>query len=256
MWKAPASVLCLAALPLMGCAGNYTAPQAAAVTPAPVAASAPYYYAPDYYAPAAAEVYPAGPAAPAAILVLLPGTDVITSDPALWQAQGFDVVMPRPADIYRLAADEQAAMARLIASAEAMANAPVWLVGPSQVIEAAIPQTGGRVSGVVVTSETTPAFSCSESFSYFNPGTGAPPQVKVARSGNCGAATTPGMTGSEPSAVQPAPATRPHTAPLIETRSKSLPRTRVIEASVAGKNLPPAAKVHRLAQLIKSAPPS
>ena len=255
MWKVPASILCLAALPLVGCAGNYTAPQAAAVTPAPVAADAPYYY-----APAAAGVYATGPAAPAAILVFLPGADTIASDPALWEAQGFDVVIPQQADIYRLAADEAAAMARLIASAEAMANAPVWLVGPSRVIETAIPQTGGHVSGVIVTSETTPSFNCSESFSYYNPGTGAPPQVKVSRSGNCGAAGMPGINGGEPSVVQPAPAPRSNTPPLIETRGESLPQTaprpRIIEASGTGKNLPPAAQVRRLAEMIKSTPPS
>jgi hypothetical protein len=251
MWKAPASVLCLAALPLLGCAGNYPAPQAAAVTSAPVAASAPYYY-----APAAPEVYTAGPAAPAAILIFLSGANTaVASEPALWEAQGFDVVMPQPADLYRLAADQEAAMARLIASAEAMANAPIWLVGPSQAIETAIPETGGRVSGLIVTSETTPTFSCSESFSYYNPGTGAPPQVKVTGSGNCGAAGMPSITGREPSVVAPAPAPRSNAPPLIETRSKMLPQTRIIEASAAGKNLPPAAQVRRLAQMIKSAPP-
>lgn len=249
MWKAPASILCLAALPLLGCAGNYTAPQATGVTPAPIAANPS-----SYYPPAAPEVYAAGPAAPAAILVFLPGAGSVASEPALWQDQGFDVVMPQPADTYRMVADEQAAMARLIASAEAMANAPVWLVGPSQVIEAAIPETGGRVSGVIMTSEATPTFSCSQSFSYYNPGTGAPPQVKVSRSGNCGPAM-PGMTERQPTVVAPAPAPPPHQAPLIETRSKSLPRTRIIEASAAGKNLPPAAQVHRLAEMIKSPPP-
>jgi hypothetical protein len=252
MWKAPASVLCLAALPLLGCAGNYPAPQAAAVAPTPVAANAPYYYS----APSAPEVYTASPSAPAAIVVFLPGADAaVASEPGLWQAQGFDVVMPQPAGIYRLVADEQAAMARLIASAEAMANAPIWLVGPDHAIETAIPGTGGRVSGVIVTSEETPTFSCSESFSYYNPGTGAPPQIKVSRSGNCGAAGVPGMTGGSPSVVAPAPAPRSNTPPLIETRGKSLPRTRIIEASAAAKNLPPAAQIRRLAEMIKSAPP-
>jgi hypothetical protein len=254
MWKVPASVLCLAALPLLGCAGNYTAPQATAVTPTPVAATAPYYY-----PSAAPEVYATGPTAPAAILVFLPGADVVASDPALWAAQGFDVVTPRPADIYRLVADEQAAMTRLIASAEAMANAPIWLVGPSQVIETASPQTGGRVSGFIVTSETTPTYSCSESFSYYNPGTGAPPQFNVSRSGNCGP-SMPGITGRQPSVVQPPPAPRSTTPPLIETRSKGLPyaapRPRIIEASAAGKNLSPAAQVRRLAEIIKAVPPS
>ena len=252
MWKVPASILCLAALPLVGCAGNYTAPQAAAVTPAPVAADAPYYY-----APAVAGVYATGPAAPSAVLVFLPGADVVASEPALWEAQGFDVVMPQQADIYRFAADEAAAMARVIASAEALSNRPIWLVGPSRVIETALPQTGG-VSGVIVTSGSSPTFSCSESFSYYNLGTGAPPQVKVRWSGDCSTGM-PATTG-QPPVLQPTPVPRPHQAPLIETRSNGLPhaapRPRIIEASAAGNNLPPAAQVRRLAQLIKAAPPS
>jgi hypothetical protein len=251
MWKIPASILCLAALPLVGCAGNYAAPQAAAVTPAPVAADAPYYYAP------AAGVYATGPAAPAAIMVFLPGAGVVAGDPALWEAQGFDVVMPQQADAYQLVADEAAAMARLIASAEAMANAPVWLVGPSRAIETALPQTGG-VSGVIVTSGSSPTFSCSESFSYYNPGTGAPPQVEVTRSGDCGTGM-PATTG-QPPVLQPAPVPQPHTSPLIETRSHGLPqaapRPHIIEAAAAGKNLPPAMQVRRLAEMIKAVPQS
>jgi hypothetical protein len=234
MWKAPASVLCLAALPLFGCAGGYTVPQAA-VSPTPVTESTPYYA-------AAPRAYTAGPSAPAAILVFLPGADVLAREPALWEAQGFDVVVPPAADIYRLVADQEAAMARLIASAQAMADAPIWLVGPSQAIEAAMPHAGGGVSGVVVTSMSSPVASCSESFSYYDPGTGAPPQVHVRKSGDCGA-VMPGNTGGQPSILQPSPAPRSH-------------QPRIIEASAVGKNLPPDAKVRRLAQLIKAVPPS
>ena len=85
MWKAPASVLCgcLAALPLIGCAGDFaTSGQATAVTPAAIAELAPYYYAP------ASRVSAVGPAAPAAVLVLWPGDDSLARDPALWTAQG------------------------------------------------------------------------------------------------------------------------------------------------------------------------
>lgn len=243
MRKIPAPVLCLAALPLLGCAADYTAQQAAAVTPPPIADTAPYYQETAPYYPAAApHVYSPGPAAPVAVLVFLPGADTgVASEPALWEAQGFDVVMPRPADLYRLVANQQAAMARLIASAEAMANAPIWLVGPSPVIETAIPETGGRVSGVIVTSERTPTFSCSESFSYFNPGTGAPPEVRVAKSGDCGTGM-PQMMGTEPSVVQP---------PAVPRRNQP----RIIEAFAAGKHLPPGAQISRLAHLIKAAPP-
>jgi hypothetical protein len=198
MWKRPASVVCgcPAVLPLIGCAGSVATPQQAAMARTEAAGSTSYYPTP--------RIYPSGPAAPAAVLVLLPGNDSLVRDPTLWEAQGFDVIMP-PTDIYRLVADQEAAMARLIASAEAMANAPIWLVGPSQVIETAIPQAGGRVSGVIVTSGTSPTYSCSESFSYFDPGTGAPPKMEVKRSGNCGPGL-PEVGGRQPSAV-PAPVT-------------------------------------------------
>ena len=111
MWKRPASVLCgcLAALPLIGCAGDVATPsQATAVTPAAIAEPAPNYV-------PAPRVYAVGPAVPAAVLVLWPGDDTLPRDPALWTAQGFDVVMPQPADIYRLVADQQAALAQLVA---------------------------------------------------------------------------------------------------------------------------------------------
>jgi hypothetical protein len=169
MWKAPAFVLCgcLAALPLIGCAGNVgTSAQATAVTPAALAEPEPNY------APAP-RVYAVGPAAPAAVLVLWPGGDTLARDPALWTAQGFDVVMPLPADIYRLVADQQAAVAQLVAAAHALADAPIWIVGPGPVIDAtlAAPQLRRGVSGVVMTSVASDSGSCSESFFYSDPGT-------------------------------------------------------------------------------------
>ena len=90
MWKAPASIVCgcLAALPLIGCAGDVTTAQrAGAATPVAGADIATYYNGDP-------RVYAAGPAAPTAILVLLPGIgaggseDALTRDPALWAAQG------------------------------------------------------------------------------------------------------------------------------------------------------------------------
>ena len=237
MWKTSASVLwgCLAALPLIGCAGN--APslgQATTVAPAAIAEPAPYY------APAP-RVYAVGPAAPAAVLVLWPGGDVLARDPALWTAQGFDVVMPEPVDIYRMVADQQAELARLVASAHALANAPVWVVGPGPVIDAALaaPARGG-VSGVVMTSVTSGSGSCSESAFYSDPGTGAPPKIEVSRSGDCGT-SIPAITGRQPSVLPAPPAPKPN-------------QPRIIEASAAGKNLPAAEKARHLAELIKSAP--
>jgi hypothetical protein len=212
MWKGPASVVYgwLTALPLIGCAANLATPPQAAVAPSAASSPASYYAKP--------RVYAFGPSAPAAVLVLLPGEDSLVRDPRLWEAQGFDVVTP-PADIYRLVADQQAALARFIASAEALANAPVWLVGPSQAIEAAIPRVGG-VSGVVVTSVNSNTGSCGESFSYFDPGTGAPPKVEVRKLGNCGAGL-PNLGGQPPSAVPAVP--RPNAPRIIEASAISPP---------------------------------
>jgi hypothetical protein len=239
MWKAPAYVLCgcLAALPLIGCAGDgATSGQATFVTPEAIAQPA------AYYTPAS-RVYAVGPAAPAAVLVLWPGEDGLARDPGLWTAQGFDVVMPQPADIYRLVADQQAALAKLVASAYALADAPIWVVGPGPVIDPALaaPQFGRGVSGVVMTSVTSGAGSCSESFFYSDPGTGAPPKVEVKRSGDCGTGM-PVIGGRQPSALPTPPAPGPN-------------QPRLIEASAVGKNLPPTAKVRHLAELIKSTPP-
>jgi hypothetical protein len=239
MWKAPASVLgaLLAALPLMGCAGDVaTSGQVATAAPAAIVQPSPYY-------PPPPRVYTIGPSAPAAVLVLWPGNDGLSVDPGLWTAQGFDVVMPRPADMYRLIADEQAALAQLVASARALADAPVWVVGPGPVIDAALtaPQVGRGVSGVVMTSVTSGTRSCSESFFYSDPGTGAPPKVEVSRSGDCGTGT-PAITGRQPSML-PAPPSSPRPN-----------QPRIIEASAPGKNMPPAAKVRQLAELIKSRP--
>jgi len=154
MWKPPAAILgcCLSALPLIGCAGNVTALRQDGV-PVPTAAVA---------AVPAEDVYATGPAMPAAILVFVPGMnavsrgDFLPRDPALWAAQGFDVVMPQPSWSTRLIADQEAALDRLLASARSLADAPIWLIGPGPVIEAAMPQLGpSQVSGVVVTSLTS-----------------------------------------------------------------------------------------------------
>ena len=239
MWKAPASFLCgcLAALPLIGCEGNIPVSGQAATVPSPAIAEPPPYYAP------AARVYAVGSAAPAAVLVLWPSEDSLAQDPALWTAQGFDVVMPEPVDLYRMVADQQAVLAGLVASAHALANAPIWLAGPDSLIEASLapPQFGRGVSGFVVTSVTSERGSCSERLVYEDPGTGAPPKVEVSRSGDC--PTGAPAIGRQPS-VLPAPqAPRPTQPPLIE-------------ASAPGSSLPPAAKARYLAEQIKSAPPS
>jgi hypothetical protein len=242
MWKQTASIIgcCLAALPLMGCAERF-----AALPPEqpPVAAA---------YVPTPARGNYAASAAPAAILVFVPGTqtvgsdDLLIGDPALWTAQGFEVVMP---DIAQLIADRRAALERLVISARALADAPIWLVGPGPAIEAAMPELPrGQVSGVVVTSVTSDAGSCSRTVFYSNPGTGAEPRVTVKSSGDsgdaCGASPPVGERPA-PLGVTPVPRVRPG-AP------------RIIEAAIPAQTSPAAQRplIRHLAEEIKSQPSS
>jgi hypothetical protein len=165
-------------------------------------------------------VYATDTAAPAAILVFVPATDAIgggdllTGDPAFWAAQGFDVVMPTT----RLVADREAALDRLLASARALADAPIWLVGPGSANEAAMPRLApGRASGVLVTSVTSTAGSCSRTVFYSNPGGGAEPRVTAKTSGDaCG---TPPPIGARPapSGVLPVPHVQPAVPRILET---------------------------------------
>jgi hypothetical protein len=121
MWKQRAVSLCscIALLPLIvACTGGPGSPPQAYAPPAP--SSPPSFAAiqtgltPRYAAPAAeaaalpyqAAGVPAGPGgvytvaartSPGAIIVMLPGAGaVFPTDPALWAAQGFDVVAPPP----------------------------------------------------------------------------------------------------------------------------------------------------------------
>jgi len=226
---------CVAALPLIGCVGGYA--------PMPPQAGSP---------PAAAipeqGVYTASVTTPAAVLVLMPGTvgfgDAATGDPALWAAQGFDVVLPRSQWADRLIADQQATIERLLASAQALANAPIWLVGPSPAIEAVMPRLGpGQVSGVVVTSVTSNAGSCSRTMYYSSPGNGAEPKVMVKTSGDaCSASPSFGTRGA-PAGVVPAPQVKPGSPRIIET---SIPADRAAQRPV----------VQRLAVEIKAPQPA
>ncbi len=53
--------------------------------------------------------------------------------------------MTPPPEFLRFAADREAALAQLAAAARALADAPVWLVGPDPAVEAALAAPGGRV---------------------------------------------------------------------------------------------------------------
>jgi len=233
MWKQTASIIgcCLAALPLVGCAERF-----AALPPEqPPAAAA--------YVPMPASGNYAASRAPAAILVFVPGTqtvgsdDLLIGDPALWTAQGFEVVMP---DIAQLIADRRAALERLVISARALADAPIWLVGPA--VEAAMPELPpGQVSGVVVTSVTSGAGSCSRTVFYSNPGAGAEPRVTVKTSGDACGTPPPLGERSTPSGVIPVLRARPD-AP------------RIIEASIPARASPAAQRplIRHVAEEIKS----
>ena len=240
MWKPFGRIVgCyLAAMPLLGCVGGYTAlpPQAG---PPPAARAA---------AISEPGVYTTRAGAPAAVLVFLPGPvefgDFTTRDPGLWAAQGFDVVMPRPLWTDRLIADQHAAVERLLASAQALADAPIWLVGPSPTIEAVMPRLGpGPVSGVVVTSVTSNAGSCTRTMYYSNRGTGAEPKAVVKTSGNaCG--TSPSFGAPQaPAGAVPVPQVKPHSP-------------RIIEASIPSEKPAQQAFVRRLAEEIKAGPSS
>jgi hypothetical protein len=243
---------CLAALPLLGCAngaGVGTQPQASEA-PGP----APAYAVPaDYYAGGSggAQAAVAKTDAPAAILVVMPGPGGFwAADPALWTAQGFDVVTPPPADLYRLASDPQAVFDHLIAEARAMANAPIWLIGPNPAIEAAMagapPSGPDQVSGVVMTSMSSGARTCSETMTYSSSGNGTAPQVKVSKSGNACPAGSPFGIETNQGVAPISPAVRPPHAP------------RLIEASAPVSASPSSRQetVQRIAELIKSAPSS
>jgi hypothetical protein len=226
---------CLAALPLIGCANGVGPQPRGYPTAAPVVA-----------APSGEQIYAAGPRAPAAILVMPSPGDALTADPALWAAQGFDVVTPPPSEIYLLAADREAGFNRLIAQAQAMADAPIWLVGPNPAIESAMasmPRPGhGEISGAVVTSMASGTGMCSERMIYSYSGNGAPPKVSVSKSGDCPAGSPFGSVGggSNPAIAPPMPAAPPNPPRVIEAAA---PIDRGSRSAV-----------QQVAELIKSAP--
>ncbi len=232
------------------CAAQTYAPQAYA-PPQPYVSQV---YAPPVTTPAPADlggarVYAIGPGAPAAILVMLPGPgDVITANPQLWTAQGFDVVTPTPSEFYRFAAEQERAAAQLIAQAEALADAPIWVVGPNSAIETAMASlpagASGQVSGVVVTSTSSGAGTCSERMIYSYSGNGAP-QVSVSKSGNACPPGSPFGAGTNSTATPHLPLVQPHAPRLIEASAPA----------AAGSPAAQRAAVRQIADLIKSAPP-
>lgn len=185
-------------------------------------------------ASAAEPVVNTGPATPAAVLVFLPGaayggldTGPVGADPvadvppSLWADQGLGVVTPRIADV--LSAQEREAdlaLRRMLAYARAMADAPIWLVGPGPEIRAALEQLPlgtGKVSGVVMTSVSSPAGTCSETVVYSSPGAGGLPTVQVRSSGDACRTIGPGARPPVFEQVPPSPAPRTPRTILVHT---------------------------------------
>ncbi len=109
--------------------------------------------------------YPSRVAPPAAILVVLPGAGALGGDPALWTREGSPSSSAATA-LYQAAAQE-AALAQEMAAARRLANAPIWLLGPSPEIEAALAAPGSgsdQVSGFVVTASGAAPASAARVF--------------------------------------------------------------------------------------------
>jgi len=106
-----------------------------------------------------------------------------------------------------------------------------------------MPQLGpGQVSGVVVTSVTSNAGSCSRTMYYSNPGNGAEPKVVVNTAGDACRASPPFGGRRAPSSMVPVPHVHPNAPRILET---SIPADRSAQQPF----------VQRLAEEIK-APPS
>jgi hypothetical protein len=235
---------CIAALPLAACAndgGIARANQPAAVAETAVPGS--------LVQPAA--YTPSGP--PVAVLVVMPGSGMLADvPPALWADQGFDVVMPRFTDA--LLAEQRsadAAFARMLTDARAMANAPVWLVGSGPEIQDALARlpAGQHVSGVVMTSVSSPAGSCSRTVVYASPGNGAQPTVQVRSSGD--ACNAIGISpGARPPVFEQVPEPSPAKTPrTILVRADQPARGAAVQARAN-----PLPLVRRVADRIKQAP--
>lgn len=231
-----ASILCscLAALPLVACAG--TGPVAQQQQAANIAYS-------TQSRPGIAPVAYTGPATPAAVLVFLPGTGFGAPDmadvlgdvpPALWADQDLGVVTPRITDT--LLAEERdmdRTFQHMLAYARAVANAPIWLVGSGPEIQnalASLPPGHGPISGVVVTSVSSPSGTCSRTIVYSSPSRSGVPTVQVRSSGNAceaGAEINPGMRPPvfEQVPQQPAPSRSPHTILVRNEKPQATPAT-------------------------------
>jgi hypothetical protein len=110
-------------------------------------------------------------------------------------------------------------MDQLMADMQRSFASPAW-ADPNRAIEAAMqgmPQAGGQVSGVVVTSFSNGHGTCTQRVTYT--GNGAAPVVQVSSTGDaCAAAGAPApLPSASPEVTSPHPAA-PH---LIQVQNKS-----------------------------------
>jgi len=235
---------CIAALPLAACAtdgriAQQTPPAAVAGPATPDGLVQPVAY------------KPAG--SPVAVLVVMPGSGALADvPPALWADQGFDVITPRITEALLAERSADLARARMLAYARAMARAPIWLVGSGPEIQETLerlPAGAGQVSGVVMTSVSSPSGSCSRTVVYSSQGSGGQPTVQVRSAGNaCDA------IGISPGARPPVFEQVPEPSP------SKLPRTLLVRAdqpargALAQARTNPPPLVQQVADRIKQAP--
>jgi hypothetical protein len=157
---------------------------------------------------------------PGAVVLVLPG-GMLRVMPMAMPMSGpmVDAAFPFPSDMMRQ-------MDQMMADTQRVFDSPAW-TAPDQSIEAAMrgmPQAGGPVAGVVVTSFSDGHSTCTRRITYS--GNGAAPKVEVsATGGGCASAGIPTAAPSTPAAmpdvVTPQPAV-PHTL-RVENRTRMTP---------------------------------
>ncbi len=153
---------------------------------------------------------------PGSVVLVLPG-GAMRAIPmaAMPMTPGFDTGFP--VDMIQ----QMRQMDQMMAEAQRAFAAPAW-TDPQRMIEAAIhgmPQPGGNVQGVVVTSYFDGQHSCTRRVTYS--GNGAAPKVEVSASGGCGAgiaAPAPSVPAATPY-IAPSQPALPHTL-LVRNRSR------------------------------------
>ena len=149
---------------------------------------------------------------PGAVVLVLPG-GVMRAMPMSGPMS--DAAFPFPSDMMRQ-------MDQMMADTQRVFDSPAW-TAPDQTIEAAMqdmPQLGGRMAGVVVTSFSDGHSTCTRRVTYS--GNGAAPKVEVsATGGGCGSAGIPAAAPSTPAAMPDYVAPRPAIPRTLRVENRS-----------------------------------